>query len=166
MAGETVQSFRIRVTLESVVLGPDGTRSVVVREYDKSFGDGTDANSIGYVWNDESRSLATTTETLDLDALVDFKGATMTDNNTVKVLWLEDLGSTSGQTLKMGGGDFASGTGPLVDSSDKLVCQAGGLVLMVAPINGYPITASTGDGLTIESSAAMNYRLTLAGDNT
>ena len=166
MANETVQNFRVRVTLEAVVIGSDGARAVVLREYDKSFGDGTSANNLQWVWNDETRALATTNETLDLDGNVDFKGVALSDAVNVKVLWIEDLGSTTGQQLNIGGGDFASATGPLVDTTDLMVCQAGGLVLMIAPVDGYPITASTGDGLKITSNASMNYRITLAGDNT
>lgn len=166
MANETVQNFRIRVTLEAVVIGSDGARAVVLREYDKSFGDGTSANNLQWVWNDETRALATTNETLDLDGNVDFKGVALSDAVNVKVLWIEDLGSTTGQILTVGGGDWASATGPFLDATDKAVVQAGGLMLLVSPVDGYPITASTGDGLRIESSASMNYRITLAGDNT
>lgn len=167
MASETVIQFRVRILIEGLVTDStgDGARLVVLEDFDKTFTDGTGTDQIGWVWQDASRALNTTTETLDLDGLTDFRGQGMSDNNTVKFMYVRDLGSTSGQKLTLGGGDWASSTGPLVDSSDKEIVQAGGLVLRLAPINGFPITASTGDGLLVESSAAMNYRVILAGDN-
>lgn len=168
MANETVQSVRVEIRITGLVTDStgDGARLVVLEEYDQTFSDGTGANQLGWVWHDSSRALNTTTETLDLDGLTDFRGQGMSDNNTVKIQYVRELGSTSGQKLTLGGGDWASSTGPLVDSSDKEVVQAGGVLLRIAPVNGFPITASTGDGWLIEASANQTYRVILAGDNT
>lgn len=166
MANETVQQLRIELRITGLVTGHDGSQLRTLVDIDKAFGDGTAANQVGWVWADDTRALNTTTETLDLDGLADFKGATMSDNANVKVLFVQDLGSTAGQKLTLGGGDWAGTGSMLVDSSDKLNVQAGGFVLAVAPVDGYTITASTGDGLLVESSASMNYRVLLAGDNS
>lgn len=163
MANETLDGLTIFVSVKGKVRGSDGAYKVVNFEKTYRFADGTGEDQIGAVWEDEVRALNNTNETLDLDALSDFKGATMSDNNRVKVALVENLSETAAQTLTIGGGDWV---GPFVDASDKLVVGPRGLVLIVSPLDGYGITASTGDGLLVASNANLSYRALLGFDNT
>lgn len=165
MANETVGGLTLTVTLRGYVTGLDGARLLVDRTYEKSFSDGTGSGQVNWVWQDIERPLNTTSETLDLDGLTDFKGASMTDNNAIKIIWLEHTSTTATEVMKAGGGDFAAAGGPLVDSSDKAATGPAGLLLFVNPIDGWPITASSKDGLLMELTGNSSYTAIIAGDN-
>ncbi len=162
MANETINGLTVQVRIFGSVLGSDGVRQIVDRSYEKSFTDGTGTNQCGAIWKDDDRSLASTSETLDLDALVDFKGAIMTDNNAVKVLFIQNNSTTTAQTVTVGGGDFST---PFADPTDKFVVGPGGIALFVNPIDGYAITAGTGDGLLVANNYTGTYNILLATDN-
>ena len=169
MANETVQSLRVQVIIDAVVTGNDGQSITVHEVYDQSFSDGTGNYQVGAVFSDDTRPLNTTNETIILggaSATVSALGVTMTDVVNCKMLYFRELGTTAGQTLTVGGGDWAAANGPLVDSTDKMVCGPGGIILMVNPIDGYTITATTKDGMLVATSGNQNYRLIAAGDNT
>lgn len=160
---ETVEGLEIRVTVKGRIRGTDGAYQNV--DYDRSwkFTDGTAANQIGAVWNDDTRNLNNTTETLDLDALPSAVSGAGNDANNVKFLLVENLSTTAGQDVTIGGGDWL---GPFADASDKIKARASGLVLVIAPLDGFGITASTGDGLLMATSADVNYRPIIGFDNT
>ena len=161
---ETVQGLRVQVYVTGSVNGAAGDgRMPVDFTYDQTFTDGTAAAQVGYIYQKLARSLAGTNETLDLDGETDFQGVAMSGNNNVKLLLLHNNNTTPGVTLTMGGGDFV---GPLVDTSDLGRTGANGLILMVNPTDGWPITASTGDGLKIANSTTGTYDIILAGDNS
>jgi hypothetical protein len=161
MANETVRRLRIKVSIEGEVAGPDGSLLPVNIQREYNFQDGTGQNQVGAVWQDLDGSLATTTTTLDLDGLTDFKGATMSDNNKVKVgAFFND--SDSGN-LVVGGGDW---TGPFADASDKLIVKPRGMALIIDPLDGYTVTATSADGLLLETTATVSYKGLLAFDNT
>ena len=153
MANETVQAVKVEAKLTFYVTGADGAQLVKEHTYSHTFTDGTGTDQAGAVWNDDARSLAATTETLDLDGLVDFQGATMTDNNAVKVMWIENTSTTTGYKLTLGGGDWAGATRFLTDATDKCNVGPSGLLLAISPVDGYAITASTGDGLLEDAGA-------------
>lgn len=166
MASETVQVLSVEVKVRARVIGSDGAMMEKEHVYSRSFADGTGSTQVGAVWNDDTRSLASTTETLDLDGLVDFKGATMSDNNAVKMLYMENLNTTAGQKITIGGGDWAGGAMMLQDTTDKLRIGPGGLLLWVDPIDGATVTASTGDGLIVDSgSNTVAYKTMIGFDN-
>lgn len=161
MANETVRRLRIKVIVEGEVAGPDGSLLPISLTREYNFQDGTGQNQVGAVWQDLDGALATTTTTLDLDGLSDFKGATMSDNNKVKVgLFFHD--SDAGN-LVIGGGDW---TGWFADASDKLIVKPRGMVLIVDPNDGYTVTASTADGCLLETTGSVSYKGLLAFDNT
>jgi len=166
MANETVQFVRVAVKISTLVTGSDGAQLVKSISYDKTFTDGTGTDQVGAVWNDDTRSLASTTETLDLDGLTDFKGATMSDNNAVKVFCIINNETATGKKLIVGGGDWAAATMMLVDSTDKINIGPGGILLAVSPVDGYTVTASTGDGLLLDSgSNTVSFSPFIAFDN-
>ena len=128
MSLETVRNVRITVIIEGEVAGPDGAILPVSQTRRYGFTDGTGQNQLGAVWQDLDASLATTTQTLDTDALTDFKGAAMSDNNAVKFLCF--MNDSDAGDLKVGGGDFSSFLG---DATDKIIVKPRGMLLLVAP---------------------------------
>lgn len=157
---ETVRRLRIRVLIDGEVAGSDGTILPVNQSFEYNFQDGTGQNQLGTVYQDLDGSLATTTATIDLDGAANFQGATMSDNNQLKFALFKN--ESDAGNLIVGGGDFA---GWFSDASDKLVVKPRGLFLIVAPNDGYTVTASTGDGLALETTATVAYKTILGLDN-
>lgn len=166
MASETINGLVIKVQIYGSVIGTDGVKQDVNILKEFNISEGTGINQIGAVYQDLTRGLNATTETLDLDGLTDFKGATMSDNNNVKFLYMFHNSSTPAAVLKVGGGDFAGAAGPLVDATDKMAIGPQGLILMVNPIDGWGITASTKDGLLVETTTNTTYDTLIGFDNT
>ncbi len=167
MATETVQGLTLRVTVQGSVSKDDGSgmRIPVDFTYEVTFADGTGSNQIGTVYQALASALNVTTETLDLDNLTIF-GVADTGVNSVKFILAHLRDTTAGALLKVGGGDFAASTGPVADASDKIVTGPNGLILLVNPIDGWPITASTKDGLAIETTTNTTIDKILGLDNT
>lgn len=164
MASETVEGLEIRVTVKGRITGSDGLKKDV--NYDRSwkFTDGTAASQLGTVWEDEIRAAASASpETLDMDGLSSGWSGAGTDANNVKFVLIENLSTTAGQDLTVGGGDWV---GPFADASDKAKVRASGLLLWIAPLDGAAITASTGDGFLTAASADLNFRALFGLDNT
>jgi len=161
---ETVQGLTVKVTIRGIVNGTDGAQLVVDHSYSKTFANGTSANQIGAVWQDETRALATTTEDLQLDALSDFQGDTMSSNNNVKLVYIRNLDDDTGDRFDVGGsGNGNSWDTMLVDATDKVSVGPGGMLLCVSPVDGFAITAA--DDLAITSVDTSNYRAIIAFDN-
>lgn len=160
MANETVRILGVKITITGEVTGPDVARVVVNQSKEVNFADGAGQNQLGAVWQDTDGSLATTTATLDLDGLTDFKGSTMSDNSKLRIAYFENNSDTG--NLVVGGGDFA---GWFADASDKMVIKPRGFALICDPLDGYTITASTGDGLLLETTASVNYKALLGFKN-
>ena len=162
---ETVQGLTVQVRIWGTVNGDDGAKLTVDETYTKTFSEGTGTNNIGYVWQDETRSLDTTSEDLQLDGLTDFQGATMSSNNNVKLLYVRNLDTTSGDYFRLGGSSGGNewDSGPLAAAGDKIDIEPDGILLCVSPVDGWGITA--GDDLGMEAADTSTYRILLAGDN-
>jgi len=159
---ETVNGLTIKVSITGSIAGDNGSRLAVDITKVYAFQDGTGSTQIGNMLYKPDRALNNTSETLDLDGLTDFQGASTSTFNNVKFQYYENNSTTAAQNLTIGGGDFS---GMFADPSDKLVIGPGGIALIVSPIDGYPITATTGDGLLIATNANMTYDLLLGVDN-
>lgn len=171
MASETMTACYVKVEMGFVVQGSDGAQLVKTHTYQRTFSDGSGAEQAQTVWNDDARPLNATSETLDLDGLVDFKGATMSDNTGVRVLLVENL--STADRLTVGGGDWSGTAQMLTGSTDKINIGAGGLLLWVKPgtsgdTSKGTITATSADGLTFNSGsdATGNYKIALVLTNT
>jgi hypothetical protein len=158
---ETVRNLRITVRIEGEVAGDDGASLPLNDTYTYNFSDGTGQYQIGSVWQDRDRNLNTTTASLDIDGLTDFQGASTSTYNTVKVLLVKHE-SDSGDIEIGGAGDWAT---MLKGTTPELVIKPRGLALVIAPTDGYAVTASTGDVLGLETTANVNFRLLLGVDN-
>ena len=160
---ETVNGLQIRVSIVGSIAGDNGTRLPIDISYEKFLTDGTGSNQIGNVYYKDNRALNNTNETIDLDGTTDFQGASTSTFNSVKLMFFRNNSTTSGDDLTIGGGDFV---GPFADASDKNIIGADGIMLIVNPIAGYAITASTGDGLLVATDYNGTYDVLLGVDNS
>lgn len=167
MASENVPGLKLTVTMKGSVASTTtpGLVQQVDYTYEINFTDGTGSNQIGTIYQHLAKPLNATTETIDLDSLP-ILGATQTDPTAVKALLLRHRSTTSGELMKAGGGDFAASTGPVADATDKIVTGPNGLILIVNPIDGWGITASTKDGLLVELTGNSSYDVIALLDNT
>jgi hypothetical protein len=161
---ETVRFLRVEVKVSTVVVGDDGAKLQKTHVYDKTFSDGTSSNQVGNVWNDDSRSLAATSEELNLDGVSDFQGVA-TGFTNVKVMMIENLDEDTGDKITIGGAASNAFVNMFVDATDKMDIGPGGLFLYVNPVDGAAITAGTGDLLKVEAVDTSTYKILVSGDN-
>lgn len=129
-------------------------------------GDGDD--QINWVWADRRTvTVATANDDLDLaGVLVDVFGNTITAA-TLKVLFIANLATTSGEDLAIG----AAGTNPITDlfegsNTAQLTLGPAGKFLAENPHDGYAITAGSADTLRIAHAGAagdISFDILLGG---
>lgn len=167
MPAETAQ-LSITVTIKGSVVSTSTTAPGLVPidyTYQVDFSDGTGNNQLGTVYQSLGRALNATSETLDMDGL-SILGVSNTDANAVKFIMARHKSTTASELMKMGGGDFAASTGPLADSTDKIVTGPDGLILLINPRDGWSITATSKDGLLMELTGNSTYDTIIGLDNS
>jgi hypothetical protein len=125
--------------------------------------DGISTDQADVLWHD-TRTLAATSEDLDLaGSLTDGMGNTVTFA-AVKGILIHNTNTTAGETLTLGGAASSAFASIFGDSSDKLVIRPDGLALLWAPRVGYTVTAGTGDKLKVDAGAAtIIYDILIVG---
>ena len=159
---ETVNGLKITITITGSIVGNNRTAVPIDITKEYVFSDGTSANQIGNILYYDARPLNNTNETLDLDGLTDFQGASTSTFNNVKFGYWENNSTTTAEVLTIGGGDFST---PFADPTDKIKIGPNGVLLLISPIDGYAITASTGDGLLVATNYNGTYDMLLGVDN-
>jgi len=156
MLAGIVGTFTGSGTLDSLV-----ERIDIQNEQALSNGNTAATTNANQIWTD-SRSLTATSENLDLaGGLTDAFGSTLTFT-TVKLLMIKNTSTTSGENLTLSGNflelDPFSGTSPTLD------IDPGGVLFLSSPIDGYTVTGSTADILTINSgSDTITYEIVIVG---
>lgn len=159
---ETVKYLRIRVVIDTFVEGDDGASFSEQLLYSRDLSDGTGSNQVQTVWLDRSRALNTTSEDLDVrGGLTDFQGVALTGAK-LKVIMLENLDTDSGDYLLLKPGSANPVTSVLGGTNPTLTIGAGGLVLLVNPVDGYATTAGSADKIAVEAADNSTYKLFLA----
>lgn len=128
-----------------------------------SLSNGTGAVDTGDLFWTDTRTLAATTENLDLaGGLTNAFGATLTFAR-IKGLLIHNKSTTAGHTLTVGGA--ASNAFVLFsDTTDKYPIGPNGLFFIWEPsAAAKAVTASTGDILKIESSHSFDYDIVILG---
>lgn len=162
---ETVQGLTIEVEITGTVIGTDGARLVIDERNTITFAEGSGAGQIGYVWQDLTRPLDTTSESLNLDGLTDFQGATLTTANNVAFMYLRNLDTTTLHNFILGGAAVNQFVNWVQAANDRIRIGPDGIFLLVSPTDKYAITAATGDILKVEADATSTYRFIYGGDN-
>jgi len=127
----------------------------------KVFSNGTGADQVNQPWHDQ-RTLTATSENLDLaGSLVDAFGDTIAFT-AVKVLLVHNRSTTTTEDLTLSGSFLDNDM--LGGGSSTVVLGPDGVFYITSPVDGFTVTAATGDVLTIDSGAAtITYDIILAG---
>ena len=134
-------------------------------DWNDSLTNGTGTDQGNMMWHDE-RTLATTSEDLDLaGSLVNAFGRTITFTK-IKGLFVKNTSTTTGQNVLVGGAAANQFVNWVSDASDEVVVGPNGCLALWSPMDGYAVTAATGDILRIETDANITYRIVLVGVGT
>lgn len=140
--------------------GTDNTSALesINHTFTSSYTNGTGANQANAFFAD-TRTLAATSESFDLNAITDTFGATL-NFTKVKLLYIKNKSSTAGQTLTVDGdfiAAFDNGSAP------NHIIGAGGIFFIESPISGFTVTNSTQDTLTLTNAASFDYDIFILG---
>jgi len=156
-------SFRLGFNFEGTVGGVTGQFQPEFNVTDQ-LTSGTGLDEADVLWFAKARSLAATTEELDLaGSLSDAYGSTVTAAK-VKGLFIKNNSTTAGETLKIGGA--AANAFLLFDNAtDIYELGPNGIFFVWEPsLAGLPVTASTGDLLKMDSGAStLTYDIAVWG---
>lgn len=124
---------------------------------------GTGSSQIDRVWSDTGSVASGTPVTVDLaGSLTAADGTTITFVEIVG-LYIKNKSTTTAQNITVGGGSNPWIT-HLGASGDAVVVGPSGMLLLTSPIDGYAVTATTGDILTLTSSSGtISYDLVVCG---
>ena len=126
--------------------------------FSSSYTNGTGANQANAFFAD-TRTLAATNESFDLNAITDGYGATL-NFTAVKFMYVKNKSTTAGQLLTLSG-DFMSsmdgGTGP------THAIGPSGIFFVDNPIDGFSVVNTTQDTLTITNAQSFSYDIILLG---
>jgi len=126
--------------------------------------DGTADNQANMVFRDQRTLSGSASENLDLaGGLTDSYGATMTFVD-VKMIYVS-AASANGGNIVVGGAASNAFLGPFDNATDKVNLPASAWLKWVNPIDGYAVTAGTGDILKIENSdgSSATYDIVIVG---
>lgn len=128
--------------------------------------DGTGADQIKEIFADTRTLAASATENLDLaGVLVDAVGTTITFSKVKAILVKASASNTN--DVMVGGHASAACFTMFNAATDKLRIKPGGMALLVAPdANGFAVTATTADMLTVGNSSSgtgVTYDIVIMG---
>jgi hypothetical protein len=128
--------------------------------------DGSGANQANKLWTDTRTLTASSTENLDLNAvLTDIFGAALAFTK-IKALVIK-AADTNVNDVVVGGAGANAAASFFADATDKVRVKPGGTVALIAPdANGYAVTAATGDILLVANGAAgtsVTYTIIVIG---
>ncbi len=139
------------------------TRDPVNQDWSDALAEGTGSDQADVLWHD-TRTLAGTSEDLDLAAsLTDAFGTSVTFVN-VKLIAIRNNSTTTTESLAIGGAAATQFINWVGDATDIVNLGPSGIFLLWDPIDGYPVTAGTGDLLKIDSGAdTFSYDIIIVG---
>lgn len=131
-----------------------------------SFDNGTGANQANELFTDTRTITASSSENLDLaGSLQDAFGATLTFTKIKALVITAAAGNTN--DVVVGGHPTAAIATIFGTTADTIVVKPGGTLALIAPdANGYGITATTADMLTVANSGAgtsVTYTIAIVG---
>lgn len=125
---------------------------------------GTAASEQDLVWSDRDSVANGAPDTFDLSGGLTSKldGSAVTFVE-VTDLWIRNKSTTTGENLQVGGGSnpWVTWVGA---SGDIVIVPPGGILKLSSPIDGFGVTAGTGDILQIASSSGtISYDIKIEG---
>lgn len=116
----------------------------------QSWTNGTDSNQANQFYSDQITASASA-ESIDLaGSLTDVFGSTITFTK-VRGLYVRNRATTTAFDLTIAG-NFMT-TSVIGGSSQNLVLEPGGVLLLTAPVDGYVVTAATADVISFDPGA-------------
>jgi len=162
---ETIHGLSIEVLIKGYVVAADGIRQSITIPLTQQFSEGSGTDQLGQWWYDETRSLDTTSEDLDLNGtLTPVVDGTTLGLNNVKVLVIKNRDVDAGDTLLLKQGASASATTILGGTGPTLTIGPGGFLILVTP-QGYALTAGSADTIAMQATDTSTYQIFVAGDN-
>ena len=125
---------------------------------------GTGDNQLNAFYSD-TRTLAATNESFDLNAVTDSFGATL-NFTALKLVYVKNKSITTAQYLQLSGNFWDGDTsqlGPLGGTSPVAYIGPGGVFLWYSPINGATVTNTTKDTITVTNAASFDYDIIIGG---
>lgn len=143
----------------------ESATSVIAHALSVAFADGTAANQADRIWKDTRTLTASATEDLDFSgSLTDIYGATVAFADIRMILITADSANTNNVRVIR---PASNGLVLFAAASDEIVVRPGGAFFYVATdTTAIPVTAGTGDLLTITNSAGSTsviYSITVIG---
>lgn len=127
----------------------------------QTYTDGSSADQANQPWSDEIE-LAATSGNLDLaGGLTDAFGNTIT-YTSVKELMIHNTSTTAGQDITISGTFMDNNL--LGGGSSTVILGPSGVFMVASPIDGFTVTAGSGDILTVDSGAnTITYEIFILG---
>lgn len=129
---------------------------------DQDYNAGTGSQQ-GDQWFTDSRTLAATSETLDLTSSLTNAFGVTCDFASIKEIWVANTSTTSTENLTLSGNAML---GLMGNATHEQVVRPKGIWVVSSPVDGFTITNTTGDQLTINAgSDTITYRIWILGVN-
>lgn len=154
-------------TLNSGALAGTGIYTFVA-EPDIVFVNGVAANKADTIFSDVRTLAASGSETLLLTASLKDQFGNVITFAKVKALLIKASAANTNNVV-VGNAATHAFQGPLDAATDTLTIPPGGSVLLLAPVNGWVVTASTNDNIKITNSAGttgVTYDIVIIGTST
>lgn len=140
-------------------------RAPIELEVRHAFGNGSGANQASNAFSDSRTLAASGSENLDLaGALISAFGAVL-NFASVKAILIRAR-ATNANNVVVGPAASNGFLGPFADASDRVAIKPGGVFLVTAPAAGWPVTAGSGDLLSVSNSGAgtpVDYDIVVVG---
>jgi hypothetical protein len=155
-------SHNTAITVTTVESITDGSAQAVDKfeiSASMQFTDGAGAQSANKQWND-SRTLGGASETLDLAGSLTSRVATAASFAKIKSVYIKAAAANAGNIV------VGSGSNPLVSIwTGTVILQPGADFLIRTPsVNGYAVTAGTGDILQVAGATGYVYEIAITGE--
>lgn len=169
-AGRTTTQIRLQVSaLGELGVGLSTITDDLDQNFTQLFASGTGSQQASNLYHAERTLTASASENLDLSGTLT-NGFGVTLNFTEIKALLIKASSTNTNDVFVGGGSTSIDT-IFSATSGRLRVKPGGVLLLIAPgitTNGYGVTASGGDLLTVANSAggsSVTYSIIVLGDD-
>lgn len=134
----------------------------LLRDYTQALANGTGANQASQHWHDQRSTSGN--DDLDISGVLTNVFGTSIVFTKIKALIVK-AAVANGNDVIVGGGASNQFATPFGSATDKVKVKPGGLLVLVAPdVNGYAVTAGTGDILRVASGGgSVTYDIVLIG---
>lgn len=132
--------------------------------YSQDYTNGTGDEQADKLWTTEYTQSAAVT--IDLaGSLTDIYGTTLTFTK-IRAIVIKNLSTTTGFNLLVGGAASNAFSTPFADATDKVKVPPGGCLVLAAPLDGFAVTAGTGDQLKMDpgGSNQVNWEVQIIGN--